>query len=263
MQRNGNALMCLVFLFCWQARADDGFNYFSSGDLDYWSKKTEQEGPKSASIVAPPLKANTQFPWKKYLDPKNDDFFKEGDYTPPAPFMEIARNPSDENIENWYRYLETKNTLTRRLQERLTKYAESHGKLSSPSFAEVAQQAPRQVPLNDGAKRFRLRLYFDSNCPHCQHMLSTTIRELSQLGYWIELRQIDSDTSIRSRIPFPVSQASPAELKQYQISGVPLLLVGDLKQGTYFRVEGYQTKDAVLQALTTESNSNKPKGGQS
>ncbi|MGK5085167.1 hypothetical protein WDW37_17910 [Bdellovibrionota bacterium FG-1] len=55
-------------------------------------------------------------------------------------------------------------------------------------------------------------------------MLSTTVRELSALGYWIEFRQVDRDDSARAKIPFPVSPASFDELKRYGIESVPVTL---------------------------------------
>jgi hypothetical protein len=239
------------------AVSEDGFQYFKNSEIDYW-KENQVQGEKPSLPVVSSAKSASAFPWKKYLDPKNEEFFKEGDYTPPAPFMEIARNPSDDNIANWFKYLELKNALTHRLQERLEAYGAQH--VSTTAFEQaVIPKAPVQPQVEVDAKRFRLRLYFDSKCPHCQKMMKT-IGELSQLGFWIELRQVDSDLSIRSQIPFPVSSATPKELKQYQIEGVPLLLVGDLKRGTFFKIQGEQPTDAVLQAIRSEPNSTQ--GGQ-
>jgi hypothetical protein len=89
-----------------------------------------------------------------------------------------------------------------------------------------------------------------------------TVKELSQMGFLVELRQIDQDLSIRARIPFPVTSASHQELKQYKIDGVPLLLVGDPSQGTFFKIQGYQSTHSVLQALQGAPKS-KLKGDQS
>jgi len=234
------------------AVSDDGFQYFKSSEIDYWKEnQIQQREPTLPSVSS--AKITSAFPWKKYLDPKNEEFFKEGDYTPPAPFMEIARNPSDDNIANWFKYLELKNALTHRLQDRLEAYGAQH---ATPAAFQIAAN-PRtlvQPQIEVDAKRFRLRLYFDSKCPHCQKMMKT-IGELSQLGFWVELRQVDSDLSARSQIPFPVSSATPKELKQYQIEGVPLLLVGDLKRGTFFKIQGEQPTDAVLRAIRSEPNS--------
>lgn len=65
----------------------------------------------------------------------------------------------------------------------------------------------------------------------------------------MELRQIDQDRSIRARIPFPVTDATTEELKTYGIQAVPVLLVGDLKKKTYFKVDGFQSTPAILSAL--------------
>ncbi|MGK5084521.1 hypothetical protein WDW37_14595 [Bdellovibrionota bacterium FG-1] len=192
------------FITIWASHAlavDSEFSYFSEPKLDYW-----KEGSRSseAPVVVrpagaprpsgdskptnPPAQAGGEtFQWQKYLDPKNDDFFREGEYTPPAPFMEIARNPTDSNIENWFHYLETKNQLLRRLQDKLTAYTANHGGGLPPNMpgippemagavAGASGEAPAVVaraaaqlggtsaPRPD-AKRFRLRLYFDCNWP--------------------------------------------------------------------------------------------------
>lgn len=255
------------------AGAEPNFSYFSDPALNFWGQtppKKESLQTKGVRFAAPP-KAATQsgagaFPWQKYLDPKNDEFFREGDYTPPAPFMEIARDPSDSNIENWFRYLEQKNLLLHRLQDRLTAYATSHPqnlpgvpaemskavRQDASAIERVSARIERAPAPRPDAKRFRLRLYFDSHCPHCEHMLSTTIRELSSMGYWIELKQVDRDESARARIPFPISPAMPDELKRYGIESVPVLLVGDIKAKSFFKMQGYQNYQAVLSALSTQ-----------
>ena len=258
-----------IVLVTTDAAASSEFSYFSAPELDFWKDAPAKEMPAATSThglpapkpSAPPSASG--FQWNKYLDPKNDDFFREGDYTPPAPFMEIARDPSDSNIENWYRYLEMKNKLLHRLQEKLTAFAVTHPQTIPAMPAEVAAgaaEAPAVVaraaaritatpsPLPD-AKRFRLRLYFDSHCPHCEHMISTTIRELTGLGFWIELRQVDHDESVRKRIPFQISPAAPDELKRYGIESVPVLLVGDLKARSFFKMQGDQDTRSVLGAL--------------
>lgn len=264
-----------LVLIATDAVASSEFLYFATPDLDFWKDAPAKETPAASTRGLPVPKpsappSTSGFQWNKYLDPKNDDFFREGEYTPPAPFMEIARDPSNSNIENWYRYLEMKNQLLHRLQEKLTAFAVAHQQSIPAMPAEVAAGAPEAPavvtkaaariaaatgPLPD-AKRFRLRLYFDSHCPHCEHMISTTIRELASLGFWIELRQVDRDENTRKRIPFSISPASPDELKRYGIESVPLLLVGDLKARSFFKMQGDQTAGAVLAAL----NANSPHG---
>jgi hypothetical protein len=255
---------------CFASTGD--IQYFGEPEMDFWKEPTFEKprtGIKlpqtsTANISSPSGKAaESTFPWKKYLDSKNDEFFREGDYLPPPPFMEIARNPSDENIDNWFKYIAAKNEIARRLQTKLTEYAQKNQMGTNPERVPAAPaiqlRLPERAPLHEDAKRLRLRLYFDSKCPHCAKMIQTA-QSLSQRGYWIELKQIDQDFRARERIPFPVSSASGAELKQYQIESVPLLLVGDLKSRTYFKIQGYQTEESVLRAFS-EFKQSKQKGG--
>lgn len=259
------ALSSLIAPIAW---ASNDFRYFSEPDIDYW--KHSNKGT-SAPPIAPPTKPTSSgatpskgFTWEKYMSPMHDEFFREGDYTPPAPFVEIARNPTDENIERWYRYIELKNSTLHRLQERLTEYAQKNptkvAALPSPystglsvdpeALAKMASRVEKPSAPAPDARRFRLRLYFDSHCPHCEHMLNTTIPQLSSMGYWIELKQVDRDESARARIPFPVSGANPEELKQYRIESVPVLLVGDIQKKSFFKMQGYQDSRSVLAALS-------------
>ncbi len=284
----------------------DGISYFQEPEMDFWKKPgpTIQEKTRSTLAVTPKVKPtvgsspgpvlnasgvnpSSEFPWAKYLDPKNEEFFREGDYLPPAPFMEIARNPNDDNIALWFQYVDEKNKLLRRLQNKLTDYAKQHQE-NPNALARLKEQLKlppelaRQVQLNDAevsqdlqnaaakidtgvhlsqdAKRFRLRLYFDSKCPHCIHMMDT-VKALMNRGFFVELRQIDSDVKARKAIPFPVVSATPAELKQYKIQSVPVLLVGDLKAKTFFKVEGYQSEQAIFTALSQSTQTTQdPKG---
>ena len=262
-------LVVSVALSATAAFAESDFEYFKNPALNYWGQDVnlvKPETPRLHSVKqnspAESKAGQSGFQWNKYLSPNNDEFFKEGDYTPPAPFMEIARNPTDDNIEHWFSYLQTKNELLHRLQEKLTEFAAHHPQHipgmsaqfsggSDTDMGAVKQIAARlespPLPAAD-VKRFRLRLYFDSHCPHCEHMMGT-ISELMQLGYWVELRQIDKDVAARSKIPFPVTGATPDEVHRYQIESVPVLLVGDLKAKTYFKIQGYQSTAAVVSAL--------------
>lgn len=250
---------------------ETGVQYFKDPEIDFWKTGSVQDSAKK-SASEPVTKgqpkssssgtAKTSFSWNKYLNPSDDEFFKEGDYTPPAPFMEIARNPTDQNIENWFKYLETKNALLQTLQAKLSEYTLKRStpglvalkpSMVSPEIDPDAvkriqhrYEVPKSPVVN--AKQFRLRLYFDSHCPHCEHMMGT-VRELMQLGYWVELRQIDADVSARARIPFTVTGATPEELKRYQIESVPVLLVGNLKTQSFSKIQGYQPTAEVVKVL--------------
>lgn len=240
-----------VFLMSYSAFGQ--INYFS-GDIDYWNEKPPTKEPtKAATPHADVTKTENEkpvsdkFDWKPYLDAKTTEFFKEGDYTPPAPFMEIVRNPSDENIKNWFLYIDQRNQLARRLQDRMSAYLLQEGLTTPPEEKQTLKTRLASLPSeSDEQKRFRFRFYFDSDCPHCRHMFST-ITELERRGFLVEARQIDGKPA--RDLPFASIPASPDEIKRQSIRSVPLLLIGDLQKQTVYTLTGYQSVENVLEAL--------------
>ena len=116
-----------------QAMAEET-RFFSSG-IDYWqAKEVPDQTKKNVSPEETPIQEKTKdqevkqapFDWQKFSSPKNNEFFKEGDYLPPEPFMEVSRNPSDENIRQWFAYIEQKNNLTERLTRRIDEYVKKN-----------------------------------------------------------------------------------------------------------------------------------------
>jgi hypothetical protein len=189
-----------------------------------------------------------KFDWAKYSDPKNPEFFKEGDYTPPAPFMELARNPSNENIQRWFSLMEVKNKLMANLQKRIGEFVSKVSiPLDSEELALVAQQQARMAPKQVDFKRFRFRLYFDSSCHHCKSMLNT-LKDLQDMGYYVELRQVD-DRRPDYPIPFPIVHATKEELKERKINSWPVMFVADTQKELVYRIDGYFPTQGVLATL--------------
>jgi thiol-disulfide isomerase/thioredoxin len=227
------------------------FDYFKS-EIEYWKPATISENKEPVAANVPreeQKKEGSNFDWKKYMDPKNDTFFQEGDYKPPAPFMELVRNPTDANIKNWFTLIELKNKLSSNLQQRVSEYVEkSQPKLSTESRDSLRQKAASVQIDPDTYKQFRFRMYFDSKCPHCKRMMAT-LSELQSRGFYVELRQIDSDTSEAKDLPFPVEKASPSELKEKDIQSVPVTFVGDLKKKVVYRLTGFQTVQDIFEGI--------------
>lgn len=240
--------------------------HFTQG-IDFWgdgkdSIIRETENVKPATVAPPvvdkevPQKSNEEsFSWNQYLDPKSKEFFKEGDYTPPAPFMEVVRNPNDENIKNWFTFINKKNELLKQFQVRLSEYTQKNPKnLASADQAflsKVAQTAsPQEGPVDP--KRYRLRMYFDSHCPHCKKMFQTLL-DLKERGFFVEAKQVDSGPL--ENYPIYISRASQGELKTKDIQSVPLLFVGDLKKKVVYRMPGYQsTRDLLVRLKGKETS---------
>jgi hypothetical protein len=256
-------LSLVIFIVTVPAHSDERVQYFGKG-IDYWheqnAQSTQIEVPHSfVTTSAPesgtkpePAPSEGQFPWQKYLDPKNKEFFKEGDYTPPEPFMEIVRDPSDSNLKLWFDYISKKNQLSDRLQLKMREYLEKTG-AAIPSdegdkvFARVSRTQVRALDSH----RYRFRLYFDSHCPHCRRMFGT-LSELQLRGYYVEARQVDQDVSELQGLSIPVEKAQAAEIQEKNIQSVPVLLIGDLKRKLVYRVTGYQTTSQVLGAIPKE-----------
>lgn len=234
-----------------------------AGELSYFDSKIDFWGEKK-STTKPPLiveKAenpeNGKFAWKTFLDPKNKEFFKEGDYTPPEPFMEIARNPTDENIKNWFDFMKKKNDLARRLDERVREYLVKNGQApvamteSPPQSPRKNAQMPAQGPLDPA--RFKVRMYFESTCPHCRRMFGV-LKRLQDEGVEVHALQIDRGPVPADEKIVPLGLATSEEVKKHGINGVPFLVIADTKRKALLPpIQGYHDFDEVVQLLKSAS----------
>ena len=226
------------------------FDYFDS-DIDYWNEQwrgQEQARPNQK-------KKASEFDWSKHLNPENKEFFKEGSYTPPAAFMELVRNPNDENIKNWFALVAKKNQLSQQLTDRIQKYLAKNQKLARPKKG-IMQNIANNLPKNTkNYKSFRFRLYFESTCPHCKRMMQT-MSELQDNGYYVELRQIDKNHAGMQPLPFPVTYATERELQEKNINSWPVLFIGDLERKMVYRLDGYRSTSDVLLAISNSTRGN-------
>jgi thiol-disulfide isomerase/thioredoxin len=231
------------------ARADK-LEYFDS-KIDFWGDKpsTKDTFKKDPS---PTEKQDGKFPWKTFLDPKNKEFFKEGDYTPPEPFMEVARNPTDDNIKQWFELMKKKNELQTKLQERMAEYMAKNGEVNVPSNITTAAPAlPKAKEQNVAldTSRFRLRMYFESTCPHCRRMFQV-LKKLQDGGFHVEALQVDTGPVPDAEKVVPISRADPSDLKKHGIKGVPFLLIADTKRKALLpAIEGYHDYEEILRLL--------------
>ena len=154
--------------------------------------------------------------------------------------MELARNPSDRNITNWIAYNKKKNDLNQRLQVRMREYLTKNQKLT-PEVQTIIAQNTVQTDTQFDPARYRVRMYFDSKCPHCKRMFNT-LSSLQNKGIYVEALQIDDAKVSKSQYPIPTRKASKAELKKQNISSVPYTLIADLKKKVlYPPVRGFQS----------------------
>lgn len=226
---------------------------FFGSKIDYWaeSKSTLQSNSISRSKENISEKSVSEFPWKTYLDPKNKEFFKEGEYTPPEPFMEIARNPTDENIKNWFEFMKRKNELAQRLDLRMREYLANNG---NPTIKPTHQEKSRIISHEFDQTRFKIRMYFESTCPHCKRMF-LVLRQLQENGISIETLQIDTGLVPKESEGLLVGKATSEEVKKHGVSGVPFLLIADNKRKILLPpVQGYHDYKDVMVLLRAASN---------
>lgn len=77
------------------------------------------------------------FPWSTYLDPDSDEYWRRPDGTlPPAPLIELARNPSPENQARVRAWLQGRLTAARRLSDFF------RGETASAAAVPRAEPAP-------------------------------------------------------------------------------------------------------------------------
>lgn len=240
----------ILFLFLSSFAQAEKLEYFDS-KIDFWGDKpSTKDVPKKEP--SPTDKQDGNFPWKTFLDPKNKEFFKEGDYTPPEPFMEVARNPTDDNIKQWFELMKKKNELQTKLQERMAEYMAKNGELkTAPDVATAAPVAPQAKEQNVSLdpSRYRLRMYFESTCPHCRRMFQV-LKKLQDGGFQVEALQVDSGPVPDAEKIIPISRADPSDLKKHGIKGVPFLLIADTKRKALLpAIEGYHDFEEILRLL--------------
>ncbi len=63
-----------------------------------------------------------KFNWKETMNIESDEFFREGNYLPPAAFMELARRPTEQNIQNWISYQKRKQNLTQQINQKIASF---------------------------------------------------------------------------------------------------------------------------------------------
>lgn len=248
------ASLILVMALSSAAFAAEKLQYFES-KINFWDDK-KTDSPSAVTAEKPKEKDDGKFPWKTYLDPKNKEFFKEGDYTPPEPFMEVARNPTDENIKQWFELMQKKNELQTKLQARMQEYMAKNNSMKLPleNFTEkplVPEKKAHESVLEPS--RFKVRMYFESTCPHCRRMFGV-LKSLQEEGFQVEALQIDSGpVPVEERI-VPIGKAEASEIKKHGINGVPFLLIADKKRKALLpAIQGYHDLQDVKSLLKEAS----------
>lgn len=235
-------LLLLNLVFVKKAYAS-GFEYFDS-KIDYWNEDSKSHPKKTQKEVSETKDQKKKFNWDKYLDPENDEFFREGDYTPPAPFMEVYRRPTKENVLLWDKYIKKRSLIHKRALKSMKKYL-------SPNIVnpKVIAQEQREVLTGENISQvFKgkwIVFYFDKNCPHCQKMYQT-INKLSMGGAVVQAVRLDPGRGIVEGLGVPWVPIKKDEKRRLKIDVTPTTLIVEEKTKKVIKLTGNRSLNEIL-----------------
>ena len=240
-------------------KAENGVSFFEDNNINYWEGENNGEGivkkEKSKKVVQ--NKKKDKFLWNEYLDVENDNFFREGKHLPPAPLMEVARRPTDNNIKNYLKYFGMKNLIKARMQNAIESYIKRNktydGKIlpyeSKKYLLDKVKSFKKHV---SGRENIVFTMFFRSTCPHCKRMFKT-LENLGQMGFIVKAVQTDR-LPYQERFNVPISSATKEDmnyLKRMGVKGVPFTLV-QVKDGEQYSLKGYRSTREVVSLLKTQ-----------
>ena len=233
-------ILCALLVFSAEAQGGifkEGIRFFEEPSA---APKAEPEKTTPAPKAKP-------FSWSDQLDIEKDQFFKEGDYIPPAPLIEALRRPTKENIENFEKWQAMRNLLLERYEAARLQYVAKNG-ASIP-------RAPALAEVNTGdINKYRYLFYFESTCPHC-HAMFQTINEMVRGGAYVEAIRIDKGEGEVRGLEIPWSFAKPDELKKLNVKAVPVLVAIDEKTKRAYQMTGKKTVREILQVISRGAKS--------
>ena len=218
---------------------DSGISYFSSSDKSQESKSPVPEEKK-------PSNDSKKFDWNKYLDTEKDEFFKEGDYIPPAPFMEALRRPTKENILLFEKWKQTKNLLLQRYEKARSQWVDGSVR-SIPSNVKAVETSETEV-----LSKFKFSFYFDAKCPSC-HAMFSTINQMAEKGVYVEAVRVDAGSEPVRGLLLPWSRMTPEESKKVKLKAVPFLMAFDDGTKRVYQITGHKTITQLASTLERAS----------
>lgn len=182
------------------------------------------------------------FSWNDQLNVENDQFFKEGDYIPPAPLIEAMRRPTKENILNFEKWQEMRNVLLQRYEVARSQYVGKTGNPAPVPDIQVLEVSEKEL------SNYHYIFYFESTCPSC-HAMFQTINQMVQRGVYVEAIRVDHGDSEVKGLDLPWIFAKPEELKKLNLKAVPVLVAIDEKTQKAYQMTGRKSIKEILQAI--------------
>ncbi len=150
--------------------------------------------------------------------------------------------------------MKTKNELAQRLDLRVREYLVKNGQAQAappPATAPEKKSVGQSAPLDPS--RFKVRMYFESTCPHCRRMF-VVLKRLQDEGVEVHALQIDRGPVPEDEKIVPMGAATPEEIKKHGINGVPFLLIADTRRKALLPpIQGFHDFDEVVTLLKSAS----------
>ena len=235
-----NLIVFMTLISSFQGKANE--IHFFEDKINYWNQNKNKKPSQKPQVK----KESQNFNWDKHLNPENDEFFKEGNHIPPAPFMEVARRPTKENIDNYFAYIKKKNDIMNRLRLKIADYQKKKG-VNSESKAYLSEKSNEVRPNIDlSHKKISITTFFLTTCSAC-HRMFKTLEALQNMGVYVEGVQIDIDSVRKTSVLFPVRMATEKEIATLKaaVHAVPFSIVR--KEETTKSIEGFRTINQILQ----------------
>lgn len=225
---------------------NSSYGQFFDNRIKYFEEeKAEPKESQSVAQEAPKAVEPQGFKWDNYLDESKDDFFREGDYIPPAPFLEVMRRPTAKNILLFEKWKEKKNHLLKRYNEKRMAVLGTKGLSASPIVEQVTGATKG---VYEQLKEYRMVFYFDSKCPSCKGMYQV-VNQLSDNGVYVEAVRLDAGENLIEGLRVPWSLASAKEMSVLKISAVPMLMIFEDRTKQAFKVVGKKSADEILSII--------------
>lgn len=182
--------------------------------------------------------------WKSYLNPKDPKFWTEGNHVPDAGFLLFATNPSKETAKLWVLRMEMKAKKTKELY---TYVMEANTELMEKGLVEnrygLSKPSSKDKNLTSQVLIYFL---FSKDCQPSRRLAQV----LKGFENVVPLQAHDGPLYHFEGLE-KSQRATKETLSAYSQDGtVPLLILYDAKNKSYTRMQGFQTREKILEAIS-------------
>ena len=199
--------------------------------FDYWGEATPVEEVEPAKPAPQAVREYDALPfdWAAYADPSDPRFWDDGgDYQPPRPLLELARNPTPENAARYREWMEAKAALSTELHSLI--------------WGEAPQTKKVRPSVIWG--QVRVIYVYSATCGHCKRS-APTVAALREIGARVVTMYTDAPSpEYPNSLPYEgaIAQALP-------VVGTPTWVLE--VEGRRALVQGYAPIERLEEQIQT------------